>query len=327
MKTLVTGANGRLGNVLIRQLLMAGHEVIGLIASGQEDVSSLEGLKLELVYGDIRKEESYLEVLDRVDWVFHLAAVIRLHPDYDGSMFEINTKATKQLAKHCLDKRIKKLVYCSSHHALKMKPYNTPADEKRELATQEGTDYHRSKAQAEVEVLKAVEKGLDAVIVNPGTIIGPYDFEPSILAGALIDYYQGKIPFLMEGLSDYADVRDIAQAMIQAAQTGRKGERYLLTGWVLEMKDIPALLSKITGKKLPKRILPLWLMYSLLPFIQLGSRISGKAPLFTRDMLHSAQSNPLISHVKARKELGFSPRSLEDTFRDSFDWYKEKGWV
>ena len=182
-----------------------------------------------------------------------------------------------------------------------MKPYNIPADETRALATHEGTDYHKSKAQAEVEVLKLVDKGLDAVIVNPGTIIGSYDFEPSILAGALIDFYLGKIPFLMEGLSDYADVRDIAVAMIEAAQKGRKGERYLLTGWVLEMKDMPVLLSKITKKKLPKRILPLWLMYSLLPFIQFASRVSGKAPLFTRDMLHSAQSNPLISHEKSQK--------------------------
>lgn len=327
MKTFVTGANGRLGNVVVRQLLEQGHEVKALIAPNHKNLQSLEGLNVTLIEADIRDTAAIEPALENVEVVFHLAAKIALQPDRDKSMHEINTLATQRLAGLCLQKNIRRFVYCSSHHALMMKPYHEPVDETRALATHEGIDYHKSKALAEVEVLRLLEKGLNAVIVNPGTLIGPYDFEPSIFAKAMIDFYKGKIPFLMHGLSDYADVRDVANAIIQAADRGRSGERYLLTGWMLEMKDLPALVQKLTGKKMPKRLLPIGLMYALLPFIQLGSFLSGKPPVFTRDMLHASQSNPVISHEKARKELGFSPRSLEDTFGDSFAWYKERGWI
>ncbi|MDX2306323.1 MAG: NAD-dependent epimerase/dehydratase family protein [Microscillaceae bacterium] len=327
MNAFVTGANGRLGNVVVRHLLEEGHTVRALVAPHHQDLKSLEGLSLDLIEGDIREISGFESALEGIDWVFHLAAKIALNPDRDGSMFAINTEATRKLAELCLKKDVGRFVYCSSHHALMMKPYNQPVDENRALATREGIDYHRTKALAEVEILQMSEKGLDAVIVNPGTLIGPYDFEPSIFAQAMIDFYKGKIPFLMEGLSDYADVRDVAQAIVQAAKVGKKGERYLLTGWMLEMKDVPGLVQKITGKKMPRRILPLWVMYALLPFIQLSSKLSGKAPLFTKDMLHASQSNPVISHEKARRELGYSPRSLEDTFGDAFAWYKEQGWI
>ena len=141
-------------------------------------------------------------------------------------------------------------MHCSSHAALEAKPFDEPFDETRRLALNEETVYHRSKAHAEKEILNLVNSGLPAVIVNPGTITGPYDFEPSILGKALIDFIHGKVPFLMEGVSDYADVRDIVNGIIEASKSGRVGERYLLTGEMLPMKKLPGLLSEITGKKL-----------------------------------------------------------------------------
>ncbi len=324
MKALVTGGGGRLGNVLVRQLLEVGYQVRVLdLKRG----ASLEHLEIEFVAGDIREEESVRKAIQGCDEVFHLAAKISLLPDQDQSMYQVNTLGTRMVAKLCHQLGVRRLVHCSSHHALEMRPYTRPVDETRPLALKEKNDYHRSKAWAEVEVLQQVEAGLDAVIVNPGTLVGPYDYEPSIFARALLDLYHGKIPVLMAGLSDYTDVRDVAKAIQTAAQHGRKGERYLLTGWMLSMKELPQLLSKITHKKMPRTVLPLWMMYTALPVIQLQARLQGKPPLFTKAMLRAAQSNPWLSHDKAKKELNYQPRDLETAFRDYFDWFREQGWI
>ncbi|MEO1654987.1 MAG: NAD-dependent epimerase/dehydratase family protein [Bacteroidota bacterium] len=326
-KVLVTGGNGRLGNVLVRQLLEDQHQVEVLLAPHHQDKKPLEGLEVQYRVGDVRDRAALAPAIAGKEWVFHLAAKIWLHPDKDKSTEMINREGARLVAELCLESGVERLIHCSSHHALSMEPQDQPVDENNALALDEVVTYHRTKAEGEVAVLEQVKKGLDAVIVNPGSIIGPHDYAPSLFVQALSDFYNGKIPFLMEGMTDYADVRDISRAIIQAAHKGRTGERYLLTGWMVDMKDLPALVEKVSGKKMPKRILPLWLMYTLLPLIQLGSRVSGKPALFTRDMLKAAQSNPVISHEKARKELNYQPRSLEDTFKATLDWCRQMNWI
>jgi dihydroflavonol-4-reductase len=264
--------------------------------------------------------------LENIDIVFHLAAKILLAPDSDGSVWKINVEGTGNIAEACLAKNIR-LVHCSSHHALNRYPLDKPMDETRELALNDRMAYHRSKAHAEKKILDLVSKGLDAVIVNPGTLIGPYDYEPSILARALLDLAKGKLPAIMEGLSDYADVRDVADGIILAAEKGQRGERYFLTGAMLSMPEVSDLVEKITGRKTTKTILPLWLMHALLPFIKIAAKINGKEPLFTKEMLEAAQSPNEVIHTKAEKELGFKVRPIEESFRDSFDWYKSEGWI
>ena len=325
MKILLTGGDGRLGNVLVRKLLEQGHQVKVLLEKSRKNPESLQGLAIEPVYGDILDRNTVAEALEDVEVVYHLAAKISLYPDKDGSTWAINVEGTQNIANLALEKKVKRFIHCSSHHALEKKPYNSPMDETRPLAFKEKSTYHRAKAYAEQIILDLVEKGLPALIVNPGTITGPYDFEPSIFGQALIDMQAGKIPMLMEGLSDYADVRDIADTMVTCLERGRIGERYFLTGDLLNMRELSALVGKITGKKTPKKILPLWVMYMLLPFIQLSAKLKGEKPLFTSDMLHAAQSNPVVSHEKAKQELNFHPRSIEESLRDAFEWYQENG--
>jgi len=323
MKILVTGGSGRLGNVLVRTLIEKGNQVRVFTSGDKLHEKSLAGVPIEIYTGDLLNKESVAQALHDVDLVFHLAAKIILAPDKDGSMWTINVEGTTTIAEACLAKNIR-MVHCSSHHALEKHPLDKPMDETRELALNERTAYHRTKAHGEKIILYLVAKGLDAVIVNPGTLIGPYDYEPSILARALIDLAQGKIPALMEGLSDYADVRDVAEGMIAAAEKGKRGERYFLTGAMLSMREVSGLVEKITGRKTTKTILPLWVMYMLLPFIRIAAKLSNKEPLFTAEMLEASQSPKVVLHTKAERELGFSTRPIEETFRDSFDWYKNE---
>jgi dihydroflavonol-4-reductase len=188
-------------------------------------------------------------------------------------------------------------------------------------------DYFGSKATGETIILDMVSKGLPGVIVNPGTVIGPHDYGPSLLANALISFFNRKVPILMEGLSDYADARDIAAGMIAASEKGRIGERYFLTGEMLSMQDIPSLIKKITGKNLPQATIPVKWMYRLLPLMTILAKISGQRPFFTRDMLHASQSNPVVSNQKAKEELGFDPRGIEAAFTATFEWYRQMGWI
>jgi dihydroflavonol-4-reductase len=130
-------------------------------------------------------------------------------------------------------------------------------------------------------VLEAVDAGLDAVICSPATLTGPHDFEPSMLGSALIDLYRGKIPILLDVVCDYADVRDVAAAMIRAMTDGRTGERYLLSGEVLDMLELTAILRELTGRAMPKHSLPLWVGWVALPFAVALGAVTGNPPVFS----------------------------------------------
>jgi dihydroflavonol-4-reductase len=328
MKTvLVTGGTGRLGNVLVKELVKEGFKVKVLVLPNDRLVESIEGVDCEIITGSVLDTGSVTQALQGVDVVFHLATKILLAPDTDHSVWNIIVEGTRNVATCCLEKGVDRLIHCSSHHALIHEPYSSALDETRPLALNDTSTYHRAKAHSEAFVLDLIAKGLKAVIVSPGTLLGPDDYEPSIFGQALIDLYNGKIPILMEGLSDYSDVRDVSSGMIAAYRKGIIGERYLLTGFMLNMKDLSKMVGEITGKRTPKTILPLWLMYGLLPMIDLFAKIQGRKALFTKEMLKASQSNPHVSHQKAKEALGFSPRDLKESFKDTFDWYKKMEYI
>ena len=219
------------------------------------------------------------------------------------------------------------MVHTSSHHAVEREPLEEPLTEERPLALDEKCDYHRSKAIGETIVLDACARGLNATIVNPGSMIGPHDYEPSLIGAALIDMYFGRVPVLLELLSDYVDVRDVADGMIAAAEKGRVGERYFLTGDVIPIMEMVSLYGELTGAKVPTRALPLWFGWALLPFALAGSAISKRDPFITADMLRASVSNAVVSHEKAHRELGYTIRPLRESLSDAVAWYRERGWL
>jgi dihydroflavonol-4-reductase len=144
---------------------------------------------------------------------------------------------------------------------------------------------------------------------------------------ALIDLYHRRIPVLMEVLSDYVDSRDVASGMIAAAERGRAGERYLLTGHVLELKQMVGHWGELTGVPMPKRVLPLWVGWAMLPLTLATARVSKRPPLFTAGVLRASVSNRVVSHAKAQRELGFSPRPVRDSLADAMAFYRQQGWL
>jgi dihydroflavonol-4-reductase len=326
MLTAVTGASGMLGNTLVRALLARGDRVRAL-ETGSGTPRSLAGLDVELVRGSVLDASVLESVVRGADRVFHLAAKIDLDRDRDGTIHAVNVEGTRKVAEACLEAGLR-LVHCSSHAALVKAPLSAPLDESKPLALEDPCDYHRSKAQSEQLVLDLVRaRGLDAVVVSPGTVTGPNDFKPSILGRALLDLYHRRIPVLMEVLSDYVDSRDVVAGMIAAAERGRTGERYLLTGHVLELREMVGHWGDLTGVRMPKRVLPLWAGWAMLPITLATARLSGRPPLFTAGVLRASVSNKVVSHDKALKELGFSPRSVRASLADALAFYREQGWL
>lgn len=326
MLAAVTGGGGRLGCALVRALLERGDRV-RVLEPGAGVPASLSGLDAEILRGSVLSELDLGRLLEGADVVFHLAAKVDLGRDRDGSICRVNVEGTRNVAMACVERRIR-LVHCSSHHALVRHPLEQPLDEGRPLALDEPCDYHRSKAHAEKLIQELVrERGLDAVVVSPGTMIGPWDYEPSLMGKALLDLYHRRIPVLMEVVSDYVDVRDVAAGMIAAAQKGRRGERYLLTGAVHDLRTLCGMWQELTGVPVPKTVLPLWVGWAMLPFAQVSSRITGKPPVFTPGVLRASVSNTVVSHAKAAAELGFGPRGTREALADALAFYREQGWL
>lgn len=326
MLVCVTGGSGRLGCSLVRALLARGDQV-RVLEHGDGIPASLQGLDVELIHGSVLDKEAVKTAIAEATVVYHLAAKVELDRDLDGSVQTINVEGTRNVAQACLAAGLR-MVHTSSHHALVLEPLDQPLDESKPLALNHPCFYHRSKAQAEQLVSQMVqEQGLNAVIVNPGTITGPHDYEPSMFAQGLIDLAKGKLPAMLGIKTDCADARDIAAAMIAAAERGRTGERYLLSGEALPMRELTALWSEITGCKVPQLFLPLWFGWLIIPFTVGIARLTGQKPLFTANMLRASVANDVIDCAKAARELDYQPRSIEDSLRDSFHFYQQQGWL
>jgi dihydroflavonol-4-reductase len=174
--------------------------------------------------------------------------------------------------------------------------------------------------------MAGVERGLDAVIVNPSSVIGPNDFAPSAMGEALIEIYRGRFPALVGGAGfDWVDVRDVVASALQAETQGRKGAHYLLTGHWLSFVELAQLWGRVSGAKIPRLVAPMWLARAGAPFVAGWSRLRGQRPLFTSDSLRVLRNHRRISHACADAELGHNPRPLEETLRDTYQWFKQAG--
>ena len=177
--------------------------------------------------------------------------------------------------------------------------------------------YDRSKAAGGTEVRSAIENGLDAVIVNPTAIIGPFDFHPSHQGQMLISMARGKLPALVEGGFDWVDVRDVVFGTIQAEKLAPAGARYILGGRWASLSEISGIVESATGARQPSFTCPLWLASAGAPIVTALDHMRGRRPLFTRASIITINSNKNISHQKAESELNYHPRSLEQTVCDT----------
>ncbi len=321
----VTGATGHIGNVLVRQLLSRGERVRAVLPPF-EDTAPLAHLDVEVVRGDVCKLNCLLQAFEGGEVIYHLAGVISILPGKSGLMYQVNVVGTRNVVEASLKAGVQRMVYTSSIHALREPPPGSVIDESCPYDPDSVLgEYAKCKARATLEVLKGVERGLDAVIVCPSGVIGPYDYKVSEMGQLFIDFAKGKLKAYIEGAYDFVDVRDVAEGLILAAQKGRSGESYILSGEQITLRDLLLILEELTGVKAPSFKVPLWLARALSVVAPFYYRLSKTKPLFTPYSIDVLRSNSLISSEKARRELGYSPRPIRESVADALKWFRENG--
>src|SRR5664279_1521992 len=282
MKVAVTGASGHIGNCLVRELKKQGAVVKVLVHNFSSDLDELD---VELIIGNLLDPRSLNTLCEGVDVVFHLAAQIDIGNRSAAQIYETNVTGTRNLIKSAISGKTKKFIHFSSIHAFQTEPLHMMLDESRPLVEKDKIIYEYSKAEGEREVKKAVKEGLNAVILNPTAVIGPFDYRSSYLGQALIKIYQNKLPFFVSGGYNWVDVRDVVAASIQAVESGQNGENYILSGKYCSLQDLSVMISELSGCKIPM-IIPVALAQLACPFFKIYSTISNKEPLYTYQSLN-----------------------------------------
>jgi dihydroflavonol-4-reductase len=317
----ITGANGHVGGNLVRRLLPQYGKI--RVLQYREHLA-LDGLEVERVHGDISEPETLDRFCEGLDVVYHLAAKISIGHNSFDLLYDTNVQGTMNLVEAAKKHGIKRFIHFSSIHALENKPYSEPMDETRPLATHSPMAYEKTKSMAQKWLSGQQSPDFDVIILNPTSILGPYDFKPSLMGDFIYRLYRGAIPGLIPGGYDWVDVRDVCEAAANALHQGTGGESYILSGHYRSVVAFAELLGQVTGKEIRKPLLPLWLARVGVPFLYAWSKINGQHPLYTNqslDILQSGNSN--IRNEKARKELGFNPRPLAESLRDTIAWMKE----
>ncbi len=318
---LVTGATGHIGNVLVRELIQRGEKVRALVLPG-EDCTPLQGLGVELVEGDVLSPASLEAAFRGVRVVYHLAGIISITPGENALVRQVNVEGTRNMIAAACRHSVERMVYTSSIHAITRPPQGVVIDEALPFDPQNACGaYDRSKAEATLEVQEAIHKGLDAVIVCPTGVIGPFDYRVSEMGQLILYILEQKIDLWIDGAYDFVDVRDVARGMIQACEKGRCGEHYILSGEQLSLSRLIKTIKQLTGKRSFEVKVPLPVARLASHFAPLYYRLAGTRPLFTPYSLATVQSNSTISFAKARRELEYQPRSLVDSIADTIEWY------
>ncbi|MEP7128793.1 MAG: NAD-dependent epimerase/dehydratase family protein [Chitinophagales bacterium] len=325
MKIAVTGASGHVGNVLVNDLLNAGHEVTVLLHKGTIE---LDHLPVKSVKGDVLDENSLVALMTGVEAVIHAAAVISISGDSDGMLRKVNVQGVELMLKTALKMNVKKFVHVSSIHAFRQLPSDVPLNESRTLADQSAPAYDLSKRDGQLLALSFAEKGLDVTIVNPTSIVGPPDYKPSLMGQAIINLCNGKVPALIPGGFDFVDVRDVSTGIINALYNGKKGNCYLLAGKWHSITDIAKMLSAISGRKINPPLIPEWVARIGLPFTKAAAMITGNPPAYTKESIDALmEGNRMIDASSAKRELNFYPRPFEETLADTYKWFVEKASI
>jgi dihydroflavonol-4-reductase len=320
----VTGASGHIGVNLVSALVKEKRQVRVLVHSHQEGLNNPD---IQIVRGDLADPASLSSAFAGAEVVYHLAARISLSMHDWQQVEAVNVLGTRHVVEACLKSGVRRLVHFSSIHALVQEPADAVLDELRPLnETEDCPPYDRSKAAGEREVRQGIEQGLDAVILNPTAVIGPYDYQLSHLGEFLLTLARGKLPALVEGGFDWVDVRDVVKAALSAEAKAPTGAKYLVSGHWAEVSGLADLAAEILGVSVPRFVCPTWLARSSAPLVTNFNRITGNRQLYTSVSIRAlSRCNKNISHERATKELDYHPRPLRETLADTFRWFQTRG--
>lgn len=327
MKCVVTGASGHVGNVLVRELVKKGYEVTALIHEN-ENIDYLKELNVVIKHGDVRDLKSLEDAFRGNQIVFHLAGIVDIGSMKKNLIYDVNVNGTKNVYEACKKEKIKRLVYTSSVHAIPEKRKGETITETKSFSSKlvKGT-YAKTKAEATKFLLENYNDDMEIVIVHPSGIIGPYEYITTNLGQLIIDAAHKKIGAYLEGGYDFVDVRDVVNGIILAAEKGKNGECYILSGHYISVKDLLQKLEEITNVKAPKFKIARWFAYITGFFAELHYKRLKQKPLFTSYSVYTLGTNSNFSSEKAKKELGYKTRELDETLIDTVNWFKKQGKI
>ena len=332
----VTGATGHAGGALVRELLARGHRVRALVRG---DGHTLDGLDVERVRGDLGDPAALAQSVAGADIAVHAAAHISLLRTNVRLVEAVNVAGTAAVLAACRSAGVRWLVHFSSIHALEQRPLDQPVDEDRPLSDERPArglpPYDRSKASSERLVRGAAGNGLEAVILNPTGMIGPFDVKPSLFGRVLLALAQGTLPAIVDGGFDWVDIRDVAAAAVTAAEMlaagrlprGAGARRYLLPGRWASLAEVAGMVAAVTGVPAPRWAAPLWTARVGAPFSTAAALIAGHQPLFTGVSLAALRNNRRVSGARAAADLDHRPRDLRETVADTLRWFADRGML
>ncbi len=321
MRALVTGATGFVGAAVTRALLGAGWEVRVLVRAGSSRVN-IEELAVECVLGDLADLPALERALSGCDALFHVAAEYRLWTRTPARLYQHNVEGTRNVLTAAARLRVPRIVYTSSVATLGLR-VDSPADESvaASLADMIG-HYKRSKFLAEQWVLESARAGMPVVIVNPSTPVGPGDIKPTPTGRLVLDAARGRMPAYVDTGLNIVHVDDVAQGHLLAWQHGRTGERYILGGTDLSLREILTIIARLVGRTPPRVRLPLALALPLACGAEAWAHLTGRETRITLDGVRMARHRMYFSSAKAAADLGYRWRPAEQALADAVRWFQ-----
>ena len=320
---LVTGASGLLGGNVVRNLLSKGAQVRVLVRNpAQKNIPP----EVEIISGDLCDKEAldrFFAVPEDTELlVIHAAGIVTLDPKPDHEVRRVNVDGTANIIKKCLEHKVKKLVYISSTSAIPELPKGEPIREVEFHDPEKVIGYYsKTKAEATELILSAVrEHNLNASIVYPSGIFGPHDYGFGLITSSMKMLAEGKLPVAIGGTFNAVDVRDLAEGVVACAEKGRQGRTYIMAGECYTFKQLVDMTCQEAGVKGPLCTIPLWF---LRPFTWLGvmyGKLKKQPPWFSAYTIYNLERNNNFSAERAKKELGFHCRPLEETIKDTVEW-------
>ena len=323
----LTGGTGFVGANLARLLLDKGYSVKALARKGSNR-KNLEGLAVEIVEGGLLDASALADGCKGARFVFHVAADYRIWAPDPSEMYRSNVDGTVALIEAATKAGCERIVYCSSVAAIKPPHGRAPADEASayESVDEVVGDYKKSKYLAELRALQLAAKGAPVVVVNPAAPIGAYDIKPTPTGKIVVDFLNGRIPSYIDTGLNVVHVEDVAQGHLLAALKGRNGQRYILGGENLTLKQLLDLLAEVTGLPGPKFKTPYAVALAFGALDTARARMFGGEPLAPLDAVRMAKHYMWFDSGKAARELGYHSRPAKDALREAAEWFTKNGY-
>jgi dihydroflavonol-4-reductase len=326
MTTLVTGAAGFLGSHLTRQLVARREDVRVLLRPSSQN-RAIADLPLEYVTGDLRDTASLDRAMKGVKRVFHVAADYRLWARHSQEIYDSNVGGTKNILAAAKRAKVEQFIYTSTVATIAVDRPSQPNESTDAKLEEMVGHYKRSKWLAEREALTAAKEGLPVIVAMPTTPVGPWDWKPTPTGKIIVDFLNGKMPGYVETGLNFVGVEECAAGHLLIAEKGQVGQRYLLGGENMTLKQLLDTLAKLTGLPAPSLKIPHGLALSVAYASTIFSRMIGKAPGIPVEGVKIAQHTMFVDCSRARKELGFQAGPVSAALDRAVRWYQANGYV